>query len=529
MNSDRQRRDSREEPGYGSYYRHDYTPVYEEIPPTPVWRIVADVLLILVSLAGLVLLGYLMLPQLTGTPWKSLPSYAFVNGEALAYDKQACAELKQYGAYLDRDTIFPGVFAEGLHLGDLTLEKARETLVGDGLEVENPYSVTVIIGDHTWQVNGENVPAVRTLGNVLEKAWSYGRTLDPTSDLTPYEQRRNAVLSLREKGVNLTLGTEYDAQALKKVVREIAAYVDREPVDSQIASFDFKTRTFTFTESSPGVTVNQEELYASLCAALDRYEQNQLVTQTPQVVEPTVSKEELSAHFVLIAAYTTSTTKDSNRNNNIDLACQAVNGTALMPGETFSFNTATGERTTAKGYKEAGAIAKGQSVEEVGGGVCQVSSTLFNAVARANLEIVSRTPHAWPSTYVNKGEDATVDWPSLDFKFRNNTSSPVFVIMYYKDRKVSAEIWGMTLGEGVTIDLESKIVKTLPAPTEIKYEYNASLAWGEQKTTVKARTGYVVETYKVWYQDGKETKRELMHTSTYKAYQQVVEYNGTLE
>ena len=90
---------------------------------------------------------------------------------------------------------------------------------------------------------------------------------------------------------------------------------------------------------------------------------------------------------------------------------------------------------------------------------------------------------------------------------------------------MSAEIWGLSLGEGVTIDLESTVVKTMNAPSEAKYVYNGELAYGDSKTTVKARTGYVVETYKVWYKDGVETKRELMHTSTYKAYQQVIEYN----
>ena len=232
--------------------------------------------------------------------------------------------------------------------------------------------------------------------------------------------------------------------------------------------------------------------------------------------------------FTLISAYTTKTTNDANRNTNIRLACEAINGTALLPGETFSFNEATGQRTTAKGYKSAGAIAAGQSIEEVGGGICQVSSTIFNAVARANLQITSRSPHAWPSTYVNIGEDATVNWPNLDFQFTNNTNSPIFLIAYYKDRQMSAEIWGMSLGEGVTIDLESTIVQTNYPPSEPKYVYNPEMEYGLSKITVKARTGYVVETYKVWYKDGVETSRELMHKSTYKPYQQVIEYNYEL-
>ena len=103
--------------------------------------------------------------------------------------------------------------------------------------------------------------------------------------------------------------------------------------------------------------------------------------------------------------------------------------------------------------------------------------------------------------------------------------SPIFIITYYKDRRMSAEIWGMSLGEGVSIELESTVIRTIDPPSEIRYEYNPELPYGTEKTTVKARTGYVVETEKVWLKDGQETSRELMHTSNYRAYQQVIEYN----
>ena len=197
----------------------------------------------------------------------------------------------------------------------------------------------------------------------------------------------------------------------------------------------------------------------------------------------------------------------------------------MLPGETFSFNKATGQRTAEKGYREATAISGGQSVPEVGGGVCQTRSTLFNAVARANLEIVERSPHAWPSTYVAKGMDATVNWPNLDFKFKNNTDWPVFIVAYYKSRKVTVELYGMGLGDGVSVDLESEVIRTIEPSSEIKYVQNTSLPAGTQQETIKARTGYEVVTYQVWYQNGKEVNRVQLCKSTYKAYQATVEYN----
>lgn len=515
-------------------------PAQKPVPPQPPkrgkgsrrrrrdWHAYVYVAIISLSLAGMLVLGVMMMPQMAGYFWKDFPNYAFINGELLRYDEAVVATYKQYRAYMDRDVIYPGMFVDGVHVGDMTMEEAREALSAAGSELPNPFSVTVAIGNKTWTLDPSNVPARRDLGNVLEKAYAVGRT--NTTDIhttlrTPFRERADRAAALRQSGINLTTTASYDHDAVRGIVEEIAAYVTRDPIDAQIQSFDYNTRSFSFTESQPGVTIDQELLYQRLTAALDKWENGTTVTVEPVITEPKVSTAMMSSSFTLISAYTTETTKDSNRNTNIDLACKAINGTALMPGETFSFNKATGQRTVEKGYKSAGAIAAGQSIEEVGGGICQVSSTLFNAVARANLEITSRSPHAWPSTYVNIGEDATVNWPNLDFKFKNNTDSPIFVITYYKDRRMSAEIWGMSLGEGVTIDLESVITQTTNPPAESKYVYNPELPYGESKTTVKARTGYVVETYMVWYRNGQETSRELLHKSTYRSYQQVVEYN----
>ena len=492
------------------------------------WRAYFYVAVICLSLAGICVLGIMMMPQLAGYFWRDFGNYAFINGELLRYDPEIVSTYKQYRAYMDRDVIYPGVFIDGVHVGDLTVDEASELLNSTGASTDNASSVTVVIGNKTWTLDPSNVPVVRDLGNVLDQAYAIGRsntTEIQTTMRTPFKERADTAVALRQNSVNLTTSATYDKEAVRSIVNEIVSYVTREPISAQIQSFDYNTRTFTFTESQPGVTLDGELLYQNLIQALDRWEQGVTVTAAPVILEPDISTAEMMQRFTLISAYTTKTTSDSNRNTNIRLACEAINGTALMPGQTFSFNEATGQRTTAKGYRSAGAIAAGQSIEEVGGGICQVSSTLFNAVARANLQITSRSPHAWPSTYVNIGEDATVNWPNLDFKFTNNTNSPVFIITYYKDRQMSAEIWGLSLGEGVKIDLESNIIQTNRPPAEAKYVYNPELPYGMSETTVKARTGYVVETYKVWYKDGVETSRELLHKSTYKTYQQVIEYN----
>lgn len=484
--------------------------------------------IITLSLLCVCVLCVMMMPQTVGYFWKDFGNYAFINGELLRYDAQASAAYKQYREYMTRGVIYPGIFVDGVHVGDMTVDEAREALTAVGSDSPAALSVTVAIGDKTWLFDGSTVSARRDLGDVLERAYAIGRTNTAAIQSTlqtPFRERVNRVMALRESGVNLTTTASYDHDAVRARIDEIGDYVTREPIDAQILTFDYKTRTFTFTKDEPGVTLDRDALYDKVVSALDKWEKGVVVTADPVITQAKITNADLSARFGMIAAFTTDTTKDSNRNTNIDLACQAINGTALMPGEEFSFNAATGQRTTDKGYKSAGAIAAGQSIEEVGGGICQVSSTIFNAVARADLQITSRSPHAWPSTYVNRGEDATVNWPNLDFKFKNNTDSPIFLITYYENRKLSAEIWGLTLGDGVSIDLESVTTRAIDPPSGINYVLNPELPFGASETTVKARTGYVVETYKVWLKDGKEIKRELLHTSTYKAYQQVVEYN----
>jgi len=483
---------------------------------------------ITVCLGILAFLGVMMMPQMAGYFWKDLDNYAFINGEILRYDSDIVNNYKQYRDYLQQDIIYQGIFVDNFYVGGMTLAEAEEALGGNGSDTTNAFSVTVSIGNMTWDINNANVPATRNLDSVLRQAYAVGRgntTEIIGTQMTPFRERVNTVLGLLDDYVYLKSDTTYDHDAVRAKVDEIAAYVTRDPVDSQIESFDFNTRTFTFTDDQVGVTIDSDALYNRIIQRLDAGALYETITVEPTVTTPTITKAELMNSFDLVAAFTTKTTSSSNRNNNISLACEAVNGTVLLPDETFSFNGTTGERTASKGYKMAGAISGGELVEDYGGGVCQVSSTLFNAVVRADLEIVSRSPHAWPSTYVNIGEDATVDWPSLDFKFKNDRTTPVFVIMYYKDRKCTAEIWGMTLGTGVTINLESKIIKTIEPSSAVNYVQNTSLPAGTSKETVKARTGYVVETYQIWYKNGEETKRELLYTTTYKAYQRTVEYN----
>ena len=499
-------------------------PVYKrEVKHKGLW--ITLTVLCLMALTAMLLFA---LPQLTGIRYRFLPNLAFANGSVISLDEQRYNAFRRDRNEMYTGRIYSGVYIDGIDVGGMTQEEALQALNAGQETPQEQFDLSVTIGNKTWHITNDTVKMYRNTEEVTATALTMGRgnskdTLN--TSVTPFQERRNAIRELKNSPVNFTTSVSYDRQALKAEAEAIAAYVNRDPVNSMVTSFDFTTHAFTFSEDIPGARVDVDELYGKLMAMLDTADYYGAVTIMPEKVLADVTRSELMNGFRRISTYTTKTTSNKNRNTNISLSAQAISGATVMPGDIFSFNGATGERTAAKGYKEAAAISGGQSKDEIGGGVCQTSSTLFNAVARADLEILERNAHAWPSSYVEKGLDATVNWPGLDFKFRNNKDYPIFIIAEYHDQHVTVDLYGMSLGADMSIELESETTEVIPQPSGTNYVLNTNLYPGESKKTVTGRKGYKVDTYKVWYQAGKEIKRELLFHTTYKACQETVEYN----
>ncbi len=489
------------------------------------------VLWLLVSLICLMGTGVLLMfaaPQLTGLTYASMPNYAFVNGSLVCLDANAANTHEAYRQFMQTDRIHSGVWIDGVHVGGMTRQEAREAVSQVQGGAGSSFAITVNVGGYAWSVDSNTVPLYRNIDEVVLQAYAVGRmntTAIRGTTTTPFRQRLSTVQDVLTNPRAFYTVTTYDRNVVRQIVDGIAASVNREPVNASVATFDPSSKTFTFNSDESGVYIDADAIYQTVTALLDSGTYQETLWVEPQILLASVTKAELMNTFGRISTFTTETTSNANRNTNIRLAAEAISHTTVLPGETFSFNQATGQRTAEKGYKPAAAIAGGETFDEIGGGVCQTSTTLFNAVARANLQIVDRDPHAWPSNYVDKGEDATVNWPNLDFRFKNNTEWPIFIVASYANRKVTVEIYGRKLEEGVTIDLVSETTYVKEPPQEPLYVYNPELKVGQEKTTVSARTGYTVETYKVWYKNGQEIKREKLHTSHYKMYQKTIEYN----
>ena len=440
---------------------------------------------------------------------------------------RAYKPFQQKKAIVEQNTIAQGVLVDGVHVGGMSRTDAAAALQKQET-VSGGLWLTVLVDGETWVITPKELPLERNTQAVLETAYAVGRQGSRetiASTLTPFEYRYQHLYHTVTSPVRLNTTVTYSAEKLWELVRIIENRINREAEDAQVATFDFASRSFTFTEDRPGARLDADALYRKIADLLDRQQYTATVTMQSEPIMPKVTRAELMNTFVRISTYTTQTTSDANRNNNINLACQAVTGTAVMPGETFSFNQTTGQRTLEKGYLMAAAIAGGATVDEVGGGVCQVSSTLFNAAAMADLTILKRSPHTWPSNYVEKGRDATVNWPNLDFVFRNDQDTPIFIVAYYQQRQCTVEIYGASLGAGLSIELSTQLTSRTDPPSEPIYENNPQLAPGTVQEKKKARTGYVVETYKVYRQNGVEIRREWLCTSNYPMIQQVIEYN----
>ncbi len=486
------------------------------------WFLVA-----LLSLAGTLVLLLIASPQMFGMKLSGLPTLAFVNGSVIQYDESRIASFEEATALVNTDRIFPGVSIDGIDVGGMTCEEAEVALGKSSVDTSS-VNLHVQADAYSYDITGADVPLYRNISEIVQIAYAAGRgntTAIRGTGRTPLSERVASIRSLSSQPLALQTEITYDHETVRRIVENIAADVTCSPVNATVESFDADTKQFAFNSDISGAYLDADEAYQTLVSYLDAGHYTASLTLYSETVLADVTTSQIVGKFGKISSYTTTTTSNANRNTNIQLSCEAINGIKVAPGETFSFNAATGQRTSEKGYKEATAISGGQNVPEVGGGVCQTSSTLFNAVARANLEIVYRSPHAWPSSYVPKGMDATVNWPNLDFKFKNDTEWPIFIVAKYSNKKCTVEIYGMLMEDGITIDLESTVTRTIEPSNEIKYVQNSSLPSGTQQTTVKKRTGYVVETYQIWYQNGTEIDRKLLCTSTYKAYQETVEYN----
>ena len=325
------------------------------------------------------------------------------------------------------------VSVDGISITGMSREEARQTLID-----HYPWTMKAQYQDDTYEIT--NLMTVKIDG-LLDEIYS--------------SEPKN-IYTLDASGLDTAVDQE---------IESMKARWNKAAKNGSISSYDASSDSFTFAGEQTGIAINEEQLKSDIQSALSAKQFDKVITVSASEVQPEYSTAAAKQKYKTIGTYTSYTTSYSKRNTNIRLSAEALNGTIVGPGQEVSFNDTVGQRTEAKGYQGAAAYNNGEVVQEIGGGVCQVSTTLYNAALKAGMKISMRRSHTFEPSYVTPGMDATVSWGGPDFRFINTSSSAIGIKASYSNQTVTVSIYGVpVLEDGVTYSLEATKTETFDLP-----------------------------------------------------------------
>lgn len=299
---------------------------------------------------------------------------------------------------------------------------------------------------------------------------------------------------------------------------------------------------FQYTPEEPGLLLDVDSLAGSILAEIQSGDYSGTINAAVNRTEPAVKLADIKKNTQLIASWTSSYASHNgyNRNWNLSKLSGIINGIVIQPGEEWSINKQAGNRTTKSGWLKAAGIENGGYVDQPGGGVCQISSTLYNAAIRAALDITDSTHHSIISPYIPLGLDATISSGAPDLKIRNNQSTAVYIVSYTnpKDKNVTVEIYGQTVVDpeygDVILTFTSENLGSYGSSPVMNYVYNATVSYdgkpippGESVVYAESRPGRKAQTYKhILSPDGTELKSEKFTSFAWRAINGTTYVNG---
>lgn len=414
-----------------------------------------------------------------------------------------------------------GVKLIGVDVSGMTPEEATGLVKNAAEKKLKTVAVTISSGENSWTLDSDAMGMGYDIADALADGLNFGRGEDD-----------NTVV-ITGGGIG-----EFDAKYTwdrGKIISALAAMSQSINTEATAAYAEPVTdwtqeERFIYHTGEEGITLNEEATADAIEKALGQGEFVCTVEATVNAVLPGGNIDDLKAATSFIASYTTkfSARRDDevkqNRKFNIQKAADIINGNTIQPGEEWSFNTVVGPRTYELGWKGANGISGGKEYTiQAGGGICQPSTTLYNALLCANMEIVDRRAHSIPSDYVPVGLDATVDTRGLDFVWRNNTDMPVYIFARMEKvegsssrHTITVYVYGKPLPEGVTYKSRSEIVEERSRQDEAIYTNDPSIPTGYQLERVQGHKYYVAEAYQDKYVDGKLAESKLLYTDKYK-------------
>ena len=461
---------------------------------------------------------------------------AFLGVKALR-DRQVASLIAPY-----EEVYAPNITVNGISISGLKPQEALERLKNDMLQKVNSWSLNLRQGSHVFAtLNYATLGLTADEGQfyaLLNEAWQLTHTGDIHDRKAAIEQLQTAPYQKQIAQTPLS-----DTQ-LEAMLTQIAPFINKDPVDAAIMHFqpDNDREPFLYQPEQAGAYFDVTAVKARIMemAAAGQSGDFEL---TGEPIQPKVTVAQLKEKTALRSSVTTdiSTSSEENRNNNIRVSLSRMNGMILKPGETFSFNKVVGPRTLKAGFFEAPEQVYGDLVTGVGGGVCQSSTTLYQAALTAGLTISKRSIHSEKVGYSDLGQDATVylyGGREIDFAFKNTSPENIYIAARVRPAKrnskrlvTEVKLYGLSLGEGVSYRMVSETVETLPPPFEKKYVVDESglivTYRNEEKLKTEAREGYVVETYLEKLQNGRVIDRKYVSRDRYEP-KQAVYYRGKM-
>ncbi|MGL5379465.1 VanW family protein [Clostridium sp.] len=400
--------------------------------------------------------------------------------------------------------VYPGVSVYGIDIGELTKEEATEKLNKELPSVIMDKKLDVLVEDKKLELKYSDITPSYDYNAISEEAVAYGKN-EKTS------AKNKMINKAQEHEISAKL--VYDEGKLKEFEDRVKSEVNVEPQDAQIS---ISSGNISITPDVVGKKINEEELHNKLVENING-DPTDIIELKFDLVESLarIKESDLKKITGRMSSYSSSYVDNGDgRTTNMRIASDIINGTLLMPGDEFSYNGLIGDTTPDKGYKIANTYVGGEIVPDYGGGICQVSTTLYRAVMRSNLRSTERMNHSMIVSYSEPGLDATVANGVIDYKFVNTYDFPVYIEGYVGGGAVTFNIYGDPAGlGGKTYELVNEVLETYPPEKE--YVDDANLLEGQEEIKSSGMTGYKAKAYQVTYENGVEVNREHISTDNY--------------
>lgn len=455
--------------------------------------------------------GFLLLSPVTGKAQESSGTADETSQEDTGADAAESAGDEADTA--ETGTIPENIFISGQNVSGMTADEANQ-VVADYLSGYGDVEFTLQAGEKSVTADGEDIGLTAKNADVVTRALNYGKEGNLVSRYKANKDMENGVK--KDFAISLTA----DINTVKTYLDENSDELNIKAVNNGLKR---ENGSFTYVEGSSGVTVLTDQsavLIADYISAQWSGE-NATIDLITEVTEPKGTREELAQVQDVLGSFETDFSSSSSaRKKNVRTGAEKLNGIVLYPGDTLSVYEAVSPFDAENGYALAPSYENGTTVDSYGGGICQVSTTLYNAVMRAELEIVTRSAHSMIVTYVEPSMDAAIAGTFKDLQFKNNQETPIYIEGYTNGGTLGFRIYGKeTRPDNRKVTFESEVT----SQTDPVREFVASqdLPVGTIKKTQSSHTGYTARLWKIVTVDGVEESRKVYNNSTYKASNEI--------